>query len=122
MGRKDMTLYQLGLCLICVLGISSGQVLFKLAANSLVKPHSVLETIMIVFNPYLFSALVLYGSITFLWVYTLKVTPLPLAYPIQALAFIIVPVLNYFFIGEAIASRTILGAAVIFLGICISVW
>lgn len=116
-----MTFLQLILSATCVIGISAGQVLFKIAAISIDKPKDFTGILYCLINPYLAAALLLYCSLTLLWVWTLRITPLQIAYPIQGLAFLIIPILNYFVMGESITSRTILGGLIILIGIYTSV-
>jgi drug/metabolite transporter (DMT)-like permease len=71
-------------------------------------------------NPYLILGLLLYLFTTVLWVSLLRFLDLKLAYPIMALAFIIVPVLANLFLSEKIEFNTIIGALFIVIGIFIS--
>lgn len=73
------------------------------------------------FNSKLIIALIVYAAATATWVAVLRITPLTLAYPFAALAFVIVPVLSHYFIGEPIKLNTLVGAAIIFLGVIVSV-
>jgi drug/metabolite transporter (DMT)-like permease len=47
-------------------------------------------------------------------------TPLYLAYPFVAMAFIIVPVLSHWLIGEPLKLNTFIGALIILFGVWIS--
>ena len=64
-------------------------------------------------------AVFLYAITILAWIYVLKVLPLSIAYPLTALAYIIVPVMSYFLVGEKITVATIAGSLVIMLGIAI---
>jgi len=116
-----MSFLNLVLIIICVLGISSGQILFKLASNYFPKHLTINEVLIFTFNKYFFSALVIYGLATILWIYALKLVPLNVAYPLMSLAFVIVPVLSYFFLHEPIEYKTLVGTLVIVLGLLITV-
>jgi len=116
-----MNLFSFSLILICVLGISVGQILFKLAAESFPKSFTANEVLNFAFNKHFLLALVIYGIATVLWIYALKLVPLNVAYPMMSLAFVIVPVLSYFFLFEELEYKTLVGTAVIILGLVISV-
>jgi len=100
-----------------VFALSVGQVLFKLAARALEGSGSLLERV--VFNKYLFAALVVYGLATGLWVALLRQVPLSVAYPFVALAFFLVPLMGHWVLGEPLRWQTMLGAGVIFVGVWI---
>ena len=116
-----MTLFNVAIILICVLGISIGQILFKLASPYFPTVVSWSSIIEFLFNKYLFSALIVYGFATILWVYALRLVPLSIAYPFMALAFIIVPILGVIFLNEPFHWRTLLGAGLIIIGLIVIV-
>ncbi|MEE9338680.1 MAG: EamA family transporter [Methylococcaceae bacterium] len=116
-----MSLFSFCIILICVLGISIGQILFKLAAEAFPKNFTFNEVFGFIVNKYFLLALVIYGVATVLWIYALRLVPLNVAYPMMSLAFVIVPVLSYFFLFEALEYKTLIGTAVIILGLVISV-
>lgn len=105
------------LTFLCVLGISVGQLLFKLAAHALPPHTQVLDWIM---NGWLIAALVIYGLTTVGWVWILRHAPLHLAYPFMGLAFLIVPVLAWLFLGEPLHWRTLAGGALILVGLALA--
>ena len=111
-----MTLYNALLTLLCVAGISVGQILFKLAARQ----GSPLEGLTAMVNGWMLAALILYGAATLLWVYVLRSTPLAIAYPLFALAFVLVPVLSFFFLNEPLRFSSFAGGALIMLGVVVS--
>jgi drug/metabolite transporter (DMT)-like permease len=115
-----MTLVQLAATLACVAAISGGQVLFKLAAragdaSSAGFPWDVV-------NAWLIAALVVYGAATLMWVWLLKSLPLNVAYPFVGLAFVIVPMLAAFTLGEALDWRNVAGGVLIAAGVAVSSW
>lgn len=113
-----MSALQLSLILLTVLGLSAGQVLFKLASARLIfTPSGLLQSIV---EPKLIAALLVYFVATGMWLYVLKQLPLRVAYPYVALAFVFVPVLAFFLLGEKLHWNTFLGAAFIFAGVWIS--
>jgi drug/metabolite transporter (DMT)-like permease len=101
-----------------VLALSIGQVLFKLAARGLDGSDSLLRQV--VFNPYLIAALVVYALATGMWVALLRQVPLHVAYPFVALAFVLVPLMAHWVLGEPLRWQTLAGAGVIFVGVWIS--
>ena len=107
---------QIILLLLTVVLLSVGQVLFKLAAMEMknIDISSVLQ-------PKLIVALFVYGIATVLWIATLRETPLHIAYPFVGLAFLIVPVLSWFWMNEQITLNTILGGVIILIGVWIAV-
>lgn len=105
------------LTFLCVVGISVGQLLFKLAAHSLPPHTQVLDWIM---NGWLIAALVIYGLTTVGWVWILRHAPLHLVYPFMGLAFLIVPTLAWLFLGEPLHWRTLAGGALILVGVALA--
>lgn len=104
--------------LICVLGIAIGQILFKLSAISLKTTGSLfnLSTLSIIL-----SAFALYGFTTIAWIWVLQKIELGKAYPLMALAFAIVPIGSYFFLGEKFTHQYFFGVVLIMLGIVIAI-
>jgi len=103
--------------IFCVVGISTGQMLFKKAAIA-IPPDATWQSW--VFNPWLIAALALYGITTLVWIWVLRHAPLHLAYPFMGLAFVIVPCLGWLFLNESIQVPTIVGGALILVGIAIA--
>lgn len=99
---------------LCVLGISIGQVLFKHAATSIADATQWKDW---AFNGWLLGALILYGATTLAWIGVLRHAPLRLAYPFMGLAFLIVPCLGRLFLGEPLHGLTLAGGTLILLGI-----
>lgn len=103
--------------IVCVFGISCGQLLFKKAAsttNTFFSWHALAS------NLWLWSAFTLYGLMTLLWVWILKQAPLHLAYPFMGLAFLLVPVFARIFLNEPLSPQTIGGGILIMLGIALA--
>lgn len=88
---------------LCVVMIATGQLLFKLTANSLGGGA------MAGLNPKAISllavALVIYGAATLLWIYVLRQAPLHRIYPLMALSFVLVPLGSRVFLGESITPQ-----------------
>ncbi len=106
------------IAILCVFGIAAGQILFKLSASSLAKTGSFFapQTMLM-----LFSAFALYGLTTIAWIWVLQKIQLGKAYPFMALAFVLVPIGSYFFLGEKFNQQYFLGVLLIMFGIVIAV-
>lgn len=113
-----MPTIMIALTLLCVFGIAAGQILFKKAAMHLPATPQLLDWLL---NGWLIIALILYGVTTLLWVWVLRHAPLHIAYPFMALAFVIVPLLSYYFLGEPLHIKTFIGGALIVIGVSLSV-
>lgn len=112
-----MTTFVAIITVLCVLGISLGQILFKKAALSIPDATNWQHW---VFNGWLITALALYGITTLVWIWVLRHAPLHIAYPFMALAFLIVPCLGWLFLGEPIHIQTLIGGALILAGITLA--
>lgn len=113
-----MSFLQTILILVTVGLLSVGQVLFKLAAMEMANVDKGIFVSII--NQKLFIALLVYALATGMWVLALMRTPLYLAYPFVAMAFIIVPVLSHWLIGEPLKLNTLMGALIILIGVWVS--
>lgn len=104
--------------IVCVLGIAAGQILFKLSASAMHKAGSYfdLRSLMI-----LFVALALYGITTLAWVWVLQKIELGRAYPLMAMAFVLVPIGSHFVFGERFQVQYFVGVAMIMVGILVTV-
>jgi drug/metabolite transporter (DMT)-like permease len=100
---------------LTVILLSIGQVLFKIVSAEIdfFNPTSF-------FKIKFFLALLIYILATLCWLFVLKDIPLKTAYPFASLAFFLVPIFSYYFIGEDLNSYTFIGAAFIFFGVWIS--
>ena len=99
--------------------MSIGQILFKYAASKVeISDKNIFLSFL--FNIPLLLALLIYGLATIVWILVLRDAPLRLAYPIQAIAFFVVPICAYFFLSEPLKLNTFIGAGVITLGVIIS--
>jgi undecaprenyl phosphate-alpha-L-ara4N flippase subunit ArnE len=110
---------QISLALATIFLLSAGQVLFKFAANHSSKAGDGLLPLLV--SPYFAIALFVYAVATVCWMLVLRDVPLRLAYPFAALAFVVVPVMAAAFLGEPLKWTTFAGAALIIIGVWISV-
>lgn len=103
--------------ILCVLGIAAGQILFKLSAMAMHRSGSFFDprSLMI-----LFIALSIYGVTTLAWVWVLQKIELGRAYPLMALAFVLVPIGSHFIFGERFHLQYFLGVVMIMAGILIT--
>jgi drug/metabolite transporter (DMT)-like permease len=101
---------------LCMLGLGIGQILFKtvaIAANGtriLSSPRA---------SAILAAALLLYGLTTIGWINTLRYLPLSRGYPIMALAYVIVPVLSWYWLGEKLSPLYWFGIMLLVAGIIV---
>lgn len=114
-----MSIYNFLWGLVCVLGISSGQILFKLASKDMALGTISSFAGKLFYNYYLIIGLSVYVLTTILWIALLRVVDLKQAYPIMALAFIFVPVLGSFFLDESLNGNNLIGGGFIILGIIV---
>ena len=110
-----MSLWRYAMVLLCVLMISAGQILFKYAAGSSGEGRDGLLGLLT--NKFLIVACLIYAAATLLWVWQLKYVPLNRAYPIYAAAFVIVPLLAWFFFKEKVGLAYGLGTGLIVIGV-----
>lgn len=102
--------------LSCVAVISTGQLLFKLAAELIDfrRPLGEPQGLMI-----LGAALVLYAGATLLWVMVLKHAPLSRIYPLMALSFVLTPLGATLILKEPISSGYWAGIGLIMAGLIV---
>lgn len=115
-----MPLSQFVFIILTIISLSVGQLLFKMAASSF--EFSIEGILNNLVNIKLIIALAVYFFATIMWLLVLKATPLRVAYPFAALAFIIVPILAHFLLGESINWNTFAGAGLIAIGVWVSVY
>ena len=112
-----MPKFIIALALLCVLAVSTGQLMFKKAALTLPGNLSVLA---VLHNGWLLGAFIVYGVTTLGWVWILRHAPLHLVYPFMGLAFVVVPILAWAFLGETLGWRTLAGGALILAGVTLA--
>jgi len=112
------------LLLLSVVSASLGQVLFKkgvLITGEVTLKSSILgELFKLVFNPVIFSGLILYVISTILWLIALSKTTLNFAYPFTALTFGLVMISSRVIVMENIPVRRYFGILLIIIGIFVS--
>lgn len=116
MSNDRLTLTQIALLSAYAIGMSGGQILFKLAAVH--HNGTAAERLLaLAHNLHFLAALALYGLLSVLWVWILTFTPLSRAYPFVALAFALTPALGAWLFGETISLRLIIGMLLILCGL-----
>jgi drug/metabolite transporter (DMT)-like permease len=103
--------------LVFQLILSSGQVLFKLVANATRADSGERWLLALAKHPLMWIAVSLYAAATLLWVNILQTLPLSRAYPVMALAFLLVPLAGVVFFGERLDARYLLGVVLIMGGV-----
>jgi len=114
-----MQLTQIASLLICVAAISTGQILFKVAASQAIGDGFSIQRLAM--NVPLLLGVAIYGAATLFWIWLLRITPLTTAYPFMAISFILVPAAAAMFLGEPIYLRTVIGSILIAVGIFLTV-
>jgi len=120
MINDRLTLSQIALLSAYAVGMSAGQVLFKLASLRYVAADTVGERLLgLVQNAYFLGAVILYAGFAAIWVWILTFTPLSRAYPFVALAFALTPVLGAVMFGEEVPLRLFAGIILILCGLAL---
>lgn len=104
--------------ILCVIGLSIGQILFKVSANALSITGSFFA---IKTAATFFTAMTLYAITSVAWVWVLQKVALGKVYPLMALAFVLVPLGSYFFFGERFQPHYFAGVVIIMIGIVVAV-
>jgi drug/metabolite transporter (DMT)-like permease len=118
MTSDRLSLSQIALLIAYAIGMSGGQVLFKMAALRYDAASGTGERLLsLVYNVHFLSALALYAVLAVLWVWILTFTPLSRAYPFVALAFALTPALGGLLFGETLSVRLIAGMLLILCGL-----
>jgi drug/metabolite transporter (DMT)-like permease len=119
MSNDRLTLAQIALLATYAIGMSVGQILFKMAAIRYADISGTTgeRLLAMVHNPHFLSAIALYGALAFLWVWILTFTPLSRAYPFVALAFALTPAFGGWLFGETLSLRLMTGLLLILCGL-----
>jgi len=100
--------------IVCVIGMSFGQVLFKVSAVSLNETGSI-------FAPRTFLILAatfgVYLVVSVGWVWVLRKAQLGEVFPFYSLAYILVPLASYHFFDERFSNGYLLGVFLIIAGL-----
>jgi undecaprenyl phosphate-alpha-L-ara4N flippase subunit ArnE len=107
------------LLIVTPIAIAVGQVLFKISSSRLSGDVSQ-QFFGLILDPIFVAAIFIYSAATLLWIYVLKAVPLTQAYSFMAMTFVAVPILAYFFLGEQINIRYVIGSVLIISGLLIA--
>lgn len=69
------------------------------------------------FSPLVWAGLVLYGLATVLWLFVLSRLPLSVAYPVQAIAYVLGLVMARIVLGDPVPPLAWLGSLLVLLGV-----
>ena len=113
-----------GLLLMSVVLATAGQIFFKkgvfVTGEVILQGSFIAGLIKLIFNPFVFSGLVLYGFSTVLWLIALSKTTLNFVFPFTALIFVLVMLSARVVFLEAIPTLRYVGLALICLGFLLS--
>jgi drug/metabolite transporter (DMT)-like permease len=101
---------------LCVLGLSVGQILFKLSAISLNEGKSLLAPRVYVF---FIAAMCLYGVTSLAWVWILQKVQLARVYPVMSFAFILVPIGSHWIFDDNLNAQYLVGVIILITGIIV---
>lgn len=116
-----MTAVNVSLLVFYAIGMSVGQLLFKLAADDVKAGSARAFAVGLLLNRHFAVAVVVYGVMTVLWVWILTRVPLSRAYPFIALAFVFTPALAFLMFGESVSLRYFIGLTFILAGLIVLV-
>lgn len=112
-----MSVYTLLLILIYGVGLSFGQLLFKISAQRFsINGYSLTYLFL---DLYFISAIILYGLLTLIWTYILTKVQLSKAYPFMIIPFLVTPFLASTILGERISQQYIFGVFIICTGLLV---
>ena len=115
--KRKMSLVNFVLILLNTVILVAGQFLWKYGMMKTTFKLDPLSIIKILFSPFIFSGLVMYGFATILWLFILSRVPLSVAYPVQSIAYVLAVFGAYFFFHEPLSPTKIIGVILIILGV-----
>jgi len=119
-GQKAM--FAMMLLFICILAGASGQICWKHAMNNREEIRDInslfnAKTVFGIFtDKYIISGLIFYGFALIFWLGAMSTLDISLMYPMLSLAYVIVAVMAYLFLGENIALVRWVGITLILVG------
>jgi len=112
-----MTAINVVILVVYSMGMSFGQMLFKLAADQTKLERSSTFIHALLTSWYFYVAVVLYGVLSVVWVWILTRVPLSQAYPFIVLAFVFTPALGVLLFGETLNASYLASLALILGGL-----
>ena len=113
---------QLKTIIMLLIAVSLGsiaQLMLKMGINSFGQLSDLTSLISAVFTPLVFTGVLLYFLSSLLWLVILSNTELSYAYPFIAVSYVIVALLSYALLNEALPLLRILGIITITAGVAI---
>jgi drug/metabolite transporter (DMT)-like permease len=110
---------QIALTLVSVFLIACAQILFKLAARTVTAEAFDWTTAGTWLSPSMLAALAVSTLATAIWVWVLRSANLSIVYPLYALTFVLVPVLDGLVFGSPWTMRLGFGSMLIVLGVAV---
>ena len=119
-----MTWWKLLALVLFALALACGQILFKMAAQSIKGPmdFDLSSLVRLALNPYLLLAVTIYALSTVWWVWLLRSVDLSRGYLVVALALVLVPLAGTFFFREPFTARLVVGMIIILVGLAVALW
>jgi len=112
-----MSAYLVASTLASVFLVSCGQILFKLAAHDATFDGLNWRMVGSWLTPAMISALAISTLATVIWVWVLRSASLSVAYPLYALTFVLVPLMERLLFDTVLTPQHGLGAAAIVTGV-----
>src|SRR5262245_42924748 len=116
-----MTAANIVLLVLYAVGMSIGQLLFKMAADHAKSDPGASFLISVFGSLSFYIAVLVYAVLTLAWVWLLMRIPLSRAYPFVVLAFVVTPLLAALFFGESLNIWYFLGLALVVGGLTVLV-
>ncbi|MCL5892062.1 MAG: SMR family transporter [Deltaproteobacteria bacterium] len=104
---------------LAVIFTSIGQILQKIGSGMVKKEHLKISirSILVFFNPFIFSALIMLFFATIFYLLALSKLPLSIAYPMLSSGYVLVVLLSKIFLKEEVSLKRWLGVFIIMIGI-----
>lgn len=96
--------------------MATGQLLWKTGVKGK-NISGFMDLFQLLFSPYVFLGLAIYGMTTLLWLYILSKADISYVYPIQSVVFVFVLVGSIFFFNETVSLNKWVGVFVICFGV-----
>lgn len=99
-----------------ILGLSTGQVMFKKVGMSIAGKPARDLIFCLATSPLFYVSILLYGALTILWIWLLSKVPLSYAYPFVLLSFFTTPLCAVFFLNEQLGKLYWIGVLIMIIG------
>lgn len=112
-----MSSVNVALLLLYAVGMSAGQMLFKMSADAAKRGGEGRFLAALLGTWQFYAAIVVYGGLALAWIWILTRVPLSRAYPFVVLAFVLTPILAVVFFGETVGARYVFALTLILVGL-----